>query len=482
MKTLHPEFIKMITALGEPLGAGLLHELSCGTPSVAIRLNRAKGAAAVALTDATEVPWSGGRGFYLPRRPVFALDPAWHQGLYYVQDASSMALGAVVAELVERFFQDNTQIRYLDACAAPGGKTLAAVDALPSDAFVLANEYDFRRASILTENVVKHGSSNVAVSRGDTARLAALGPVFDIVAADVPCSGEGMMRKDDEAVAQWTPALVDSCVARQREILANLWQTLRPGGFLIYSTCTFNRAENEENVAWLVDNYGAESVPVALSDYPGVAGGIDTPYACCRFIPGRIDGEGLFLAVLRKDAADISPSCRRRDKGRKGVKPVALPSGGAEYVLRCLGDGFKAMLMPDGATLTAVPTAAADFASTLRDGGLDILACGIAVAALRGRELAPCHALAMAASLRAGSFPVLDLDYRSAMAYLHGDALSDIPDGAPRGYLLPCYRGKALGLAKCVGRRANNLYPDQWRLRSAFPADAPADVVTTHCL
>ena len=150
-----------------------------------------------------------------------------------------MALGAVVAELVERFFQDNTQIRYLDACAAPGGKTLAAVDALPSDAFVLANEYDFRRASILTENVVKHGSSNVAVSRGDTARLAALGPVFDIVAADVPCSGEGMMRKDDEAVAQWTPALVDSCVARQREILANLWQTLRPGGFLIYSTCTF---------------------------------------------------------------------------------------------------------------------------------------------------------------------------------------------------------------------------------------------------
>ena len=290
------------------------------------------------------------------------------------------------------------------------------------------------------------------------------------------------MRKDDEAVAQWTPALVDSCVARQREILANLWQALRPGGFLIYSTCTFNRAENEENVAWLVDNYGAESVPVALSDYPGVAGGIDTPYACCRFIPGRIDGEGLFLAVLRKDAADISPSCRRRDKGRKGVKPVALPSGGAEYVLRCLGDGFKAMLMPDGATLTAVPAASADFASTLRDGGLDILACGIAVAALRGRELAPCHALAMAASLRAGSFPVLDLDYRSAMAYLHGDALSDIPDGAPRGYLLPCYRGKALGLAKCVGRRANNLYPDQWRLRSAFPADAPADVVTTHCL
>jgi len=479
MKTLHPEFVEMIRSLGPDFPAEvLLRELGGGTSPVSIRLNRAKGAAP--LAGARMVPWSGGSGFYLPSRPVFALDPAWHQGLYYVQDASSMALGSVVGELVARYFSDApAPLRYLDACAAPGGKTLAALDALPADAFVLANEYDFRRASILAENIVKHGAPNVAVSRGDTARLGSLGPQFDIIAADVPCSGEGMMRKDDEAVAQWSPALVRECAERQRGIIANLWPALRTGGFLIYSTCTFNRAENEENVAWIADTYGAESVATSLTEHAGVCPGIDTPHACCRFIPGAVDGEGLFIAVLRKTSGDGDAVGRtRRGKGRRGAadKCTDKPADAAAFVRRHLGDGFLPTAEPDG-TVSAVRVGDAAFAATLR-GNLDLLLAGVTAGCRRGRELAPCHALAMSAALRSGTLPRVDMDYAAAMAYLHGDAPDALPEGTPRGYILPCYGGIPLGTAKCVGRRANNLYPDQWRLRLNVPADAPAPVIS----
>ena len=207
----------------------------------------------------------------------------------------------ILSEVVRRLSDGMTAPRYLDACAAPGGKTTAAIDALPDDAIIVANEYVRSRAMTLRENIIKWGAPNVIISTGDTARLSRLREAFDIIAADVPCSGEGMMRKDAEAVAQWTPALVDECAARQREIVANLWPALRPGGYLVYSTCTFNRRENEEMVAHMVDTLGAEPVDLGLcADFDGIAPGIDTPYPCCRFMPHRLRGEGLFLAILRK--------------------------------------------------------------------------------------------------------------------------------------------------------------------------------------
>lgn len=484
-KTLHPEFTKMLRSLGDAFPAdALLREIGSGRPAVGIRLNRAKGAAAPAAAGARPVGWSGGAGFYLPERPLFALDPAWHQGLYYVQDPSSMALGAVVGELVDRYFAtDRTEpLRYLDACAAPGGKTLAALDALPGDAFVLANEYDYRRAAILAENIVKRGAPNVAVSRGDTSRLGELGPQFDIIAADVPCSGEGMMRKDDEAVAQWTPALVAECAARQREIIGKLWPALRSGGFLIYSTCTFNRSENEENVEWIVREYGAESIALtSLPAHEGIGAAIGSECACCRFTPGSVDGEGLFIAVLRKPAGAEEPG--RAGKGRRGPrttpKTAALPAGAADFVRHHLGTGYRAMAAPGGDALWAVREADADFAATLR-AGLDLLLCGVSVATERGRELAPTAALTLSTALLSDSMPRVELDYAGAMAYLHGDSLTELPEGTPRGYIALCHGGLPLGPAKCVGRRANNLYPDSWRLRMAAPATPPAPVVNTH--
>lgn len=207
------------------VAATLAAALSDTEPSVSVRSNALRG---ISPAEGFKlVPWLG-TGIYLDERPVFAADPAWHQGLYYVQDASSMIMTEAVREIV-RQRGDGASLRFLDACAAPGGKTISATEALPAGSAVLANEYDRKRAGALTENLGKYGCPDIAVCNSDAARLGKLGPVFDIIAVDAPCSGEGMMRKEPEAIRQWSRSLVESCAALQREILAGVWDALKPG-------------------------------------------------------------------------------------------------------------------------------------------------------------------------------------------------------------------------------------------------------------
>ena len=242
-------------------------------PSVAVRVNRRK-----AMPPATDDPVAWCRsGIYLDARRQFTFDPLLHSGCYYVQDASSMFISHVLSQVA-----GNSPVAYLDLCAAPGGKTTAAIDALPDGSLVVANEIDSRRAQILRENVVKWGYPHCVVTNSDASRLGKLHEAFDIVAADMPCSGEGMMRKDDEAVAQWTPALVEQCAARQREIASDIWQALKPGGIFIYSTCTFNRFEDEENARFACQLMGGELLEER------------------HFLPGRDRGEGFYVAAIRK--------------------------------------------------------------------------------------------------------------------------------------------------------------------------------------
>lgn len=432
--TLPPQFLDMIAAY--PAMNGLADALR-GEPEISVRVNRRKG---IAVPDgADRVPWCRD-GFYLDTRPRFTFDPALHQGLYYVQDASSMILSEVVRRLSRRM----TAPRYLDACAAPGGKTTAAIDALPDDAIVVANEYVRSRAMTLRENIIKWGAPNVIISTGDTARLSRLRGAFDIIAADVPCSGEGMMRKDAEAVAQWTPALIDECAARQREIVANLWPALRPGGYLVYSTCTFNRRENEEIVAHMVDTLGAEPVDLGLcANFDGIAPGIDTPYPCCRFMPHRLRGEGLFLAILRKpdtppgnistrdnhpiphanalshdntlksDNSQSRYSCSARDsrpfhdnrssrdsrpprkgKDRTDTAAAKIPAELTRLLTQTLDWTYTAT----PSAITAFPAQGTDLLAECRR-HLDIIHAGVEVATLKGRDYIPSHPLAITTAL-----------------------------------------------------------------------------------
>lgn len=451
---LPQSFIKMIEA--EPALAGLSEALIT-EPSVAIRTNNRKSY--IAPSDDI-VPWCP-NGRYLPKRPTFTFDPAMHQGRYYVQDASSMFSWYAVRQVSSLI---NRPITFLDACAAPGGKTTAAIDALPECSTIFANEYVPSRAVVLRENIIKWGYGRCIVSRGDTAKIARLGEIFDIIVADVPCSGEGMMRKDPEAVAQWSPRLIDECATRQREIIDNLWLALAPGGYMIYSTCTFNRQENEEIVAYLHDEYEAESIDLKIPEDWGIAPGIDTPHHCYRFLPGRIRGEGLFMAVLRKpgELSSTVSSVRRKERTPKSrTNPIAEKT--REWLVN--SKDWEISIVDD--RVMAIPKST-DAMLSLASKHLDIIHYGIRLATIKGKDLIPTQALAMSTDLNTDAFPHYEVDYDTAIAYLRHEAIA-ISD-APRGYILLYYDRHPLGFAKNLGNRANNLYPAEWRILSAPPS------------
>lgn len=447
MNTLPEAFLRSLEALG-PEADGLADALR-GEPEVSVRLNRAKGARVPA--GAERVAWCAD-GMYLPRREAFTFDPGLHQGLYYVQDASSMAVAAVAAQLAVE--AGGEPLRWLDACAAPGGKTTAIASALPGDAAIIANEYDPKRAAILAENIAKWGDLRIACTRGDAARYASMRGAFDVISADVPCSGEGMMRKDAEAAAQWSPALVADCARRQWRIVEALWQALRPGGTLIYSTCTFNRTENEETVERLARELGARGVEVAALERPEIAHGIGTSLPCYRFLPGRVRGEGLFLCVLRKPGD--APAAPLRQAGR--MRPDAASAEVAKWLEGdlLLRTGRDGSVSATGRTQAALAPEAA----------------GAVMAVCKGRDIIPAQGLALTTSLRGDAFPTASADYGTALAYLRREAVA-LPEGTPRGFVLLQYGGRPLGFVKNLGNRANNLYPQAWRIMSSHTPEEP---------
>lgn len=453
------EFINLINSYDCSYLDGLADALD-GKPSVSVRINRRKALDVVPFGVKARVPWCD-EGYHLLERGSFTFDPALHQGAFYVQDASSMFISHVVKSLVA---DSESPLVVLDACAAPGGKTTAIIDALPWGSLVVANEFDSKRASILRENLAKWGYPYLAVTQGDTVRFRDYPSEFDIIAADVPCSGEGMMRKDAVAVEQWSPALVKQCVARQREIIDNLWGALRPGGYLIYSTCTFNRDENELMLAYLAEEYGAETVQIETSKDWNIVSAIDSTMSAYRFIPGRVEGEGLFMGVVRKPLGDDVVTPRRykdSSKGNKkrkdsGAKRNDLPAQVKQWLnveAEWSVDGDKVMAVIANAKWSIKPQ--------------------IHVATIKGRDLIPSQALALSVALNSDAFARVEVSREVAIDYLRCEAVC-LPDNAPKGIVLLCYSGRPLGFAKNLGNRANNFYPRNWRIVSQRPSELPA--------
>ena len=445
-------FTDMLAHMGGEAFTRLPEALASESP-VSVRFNAGKGMTPPEGVD--PVGWCG-QGCYLSERPSFTFDPALHQGLYYVQDASSMFIDHVVRQLTV----DGRPVRYLDACAAPGGKTTAALDALPKGSLVVANEFVAARAAVLRENLTKWGAPLTVIKHGSTDRFAADGAQFDIVAADVPCSGEGMMRKDPKAVEQWSTALIDQCVTRQREIVDNLWPALASGGYFIYSTCTFNRRENEEMVQYLVDRYGAETVVIDVAPTWGVIGAVDSTLPCYRFLPGAVRGEGLFMAVVRKPGDSAEGVTGRRDKSRREKTSRGRKEGKSTIPSEIAGwiDGVDvsgAEVSADGTVTVKLPTLCGDLPYSPR----------LEVATLKGRDLIPSHALAMSTLLRQDGFPCVELSLEQAIDYLRCQTVT-LPSGTPRGIVLATYGSRPLGWLKNIGNRANNLYPKAWRILS----------------
>lgn len=376
-------------------------------PPVSIRLNPGKPRYAELCVEVAgtgrRVPWCSD-GYYLSQRPAFTADPLLHAGAYYVQEASSMFLDTVLRCVVTPSGARPPSV--LDLCAAPGGKSTLALAALPGAA-VTCNEPVRKRASVLAENIAKWGRPGVVVTCNHAADFAAARRVYDIIIADVPCSGEGMFRKDDRAVSLWSTQNVERCARQQRQIVCDIWPCLAPGGIMVYSTCTFNTQENEENVRHIATELGADILSVPTERQWGITGSLlaalDAPVY--RFVPGQTCGEGLFMAVMRKTGGDE----RRQQRGEP---------------LHVVYDSGEAMEPPAAALALSV-----DFDRTK-------------------------HA-------------TVELSRDEALAYLRREVLH-LPADTPRGYVAVSYDGRPLGFVKNIGTRANNLYPAEWRIRSTY--------------
>lgn len=415
-------------------------------PVVSIRHNEMKVRPGI---GGENVPWALS-GRYIAERPAFTADPLFHAGCYYVQEASSMFLEQLVRQYVV------SPVRALDLCAAPGGKSTHLHSLLPVGSMLVSNEPMPLRAQVLAENVIKWGRASAVVTRNEPADFAPFRSFFDFVLVDAPCSGEGMFRKDSFAVEQWSLANVRQCAKVQREIVADIWDSLRPGGIMVYSTCTFNREENEDCVEWIAEALGAEVLGVDVPAEWGITGSLTTEnLPVYRFIPGHTKGEGLFMAALRKkgDAGLQQPrqprlkvvdNKMRREVGKWLKEP----------------DAFDILMQDD--TIVAMPKqhTAAMMALCQK---LRVLHCALPLAEVKNNKLLPLHTLAMSVELEPSAFKVVEVDREKALAYLHREALLFTDE--PVGYLLLTYCGAPLGFVKNIGNRANNLYPSEWRIR-----------------
>lgn len=434
-------------------------------PPVSIRVNRGKRAEEVV---GSPVPWAS-MGTYLSRRPTFTFDPLFHAGCYYVQEASSMFVEQVLRTYVTE------PVVMLDLCAAPGGKSTHARSVLPAGSLLVANEVVRGRSQVLAENLIKWGDAGVVVTNNDPADFTSLAGLFDVVLTDVPCSGEGMFRKDPVAVDEWSVDNVQACWQRQRRILADIWPALKPGGLLVYSTCTYNKEENEENVAWIASELGAEVLEVPVVPEWGITGNVaGRDFPVYRFLPHRTRGEGFFLAVLRKYADDmLAMPCiwedkekvsKKKRKGEKthGAVPTVVPQEVKDWL--CRAEDFRFEVKD--AKVTAFPKLHAPLYDVLRQ-QLKPVHAGVTLGEWKGKDLIPNHSLAMSVLLNRDAFPRFELAYEQAVAYLRKEAVA-LDASVPRGYVLLTYQGVPLGFAKNIGNRANNLYPQEWRIRSGY--------------
>lgn len=456
---------RVLRDLGTTEGEALCRALD-GEACVSIRVNPAKAEglrgeqpARVSevlpmLTAAGRVPWCAD-GFLLAGRPSFTFDSDFHAGAYYVQEAASQFVGCLLQG------SPTSGARILDLCAAPGGKTTLYASLVGRGGLVVANEIDRRRASVLADNVRKWGTGNVVVTTCEPHAVCDCEAWFDVVAVDAPCSGEGMFRKDPAARGEWSENNVRQCAARQDDILREAWRALRPGGTLIYSTCTFNRDEDEGSLermlAWAGDEVAAP-YPVDVDPAWGIVEREVGPFRTFRFFPHRTVGEGFFAAVARK--APDAPGRQRLPKGRRSmVAPADRASVGE--LRRWVREPDRMVFGTVAGTGYAWYGEQAEAVKTLSE-ALPVICSGVALGQLFKGRLKPDPALAFFDGLERGAVPVAGLDDEQALRYLRRQ---EVAAGAlAEGVNLVTARGRALGFAKRIGARVNNMYPNSLRI------------------
>ena len=419
-------------------------------PATSIRLNPMKPAK---VFDGEKIGWSMW-GRYLDERPQFTLDPLLHGGAYYVQEASSQFVGYLLKD------DDMSGRRVLDMCAAPGGKTTIYSTLVGREGLVVANDINRSRTLALADNVQRWGMGNVVVTCNEPSHIGAFEHWFDVVAVDAPCSGEGMFRKMDEARTEWSPSSVEQCVARQKEVLSEAWRTLKPGGKLIYSTCTFNDKEDEGIVEWLMAEYGDElesAERVEIDDKWGIIRSDIGVFQCFHFYPHKARGEGFFAAVARKCDGTVR---RSMPKARRKLFSQCAKADVKE-LSRWVDNASEHSFMLVGEDIYAYNSAVAEAVVTLSE-NLSVVYSGVAMGRIFKQKLKPEHPLALYVGLNRDVVPVVDVSLEDALDYLRRNDIA--ASQFEEGINVVGYKGTPIGFVKRIGARCNNMYPKDLRI------------------
>lgn len=392
-------------------------------------------------------------GYYLEERAHFTFDPLFHAGLYYVQEASSM----FVEQIIRQHTENPSCV--LDLCAAPGGKSTHLRTLLPEDCLLVSNEVIRNRAHILSENLIKWGSASIAVTNNKPGDLGRLTHLFDVILVDAPCSGEGMFRKDPDSVLEWSVENVLHCATRQRDIIDDVWDALKPGGVFVYSTCTYNTEENEENVSYITNRYGAEVLDVNIDDEWNISESVTDSGLGYRFFPHKLKGEGFFICALRKpDDEPIRTPKKDRRKERNDKSAVD------EQIRRKLQHPSNFIFTTDKGFIYALRKSFESHYQLL-SAECNLIHKGILMGEMKGKDFVPNHNLALSVELNKCEFQTAEVDYKTAIAFLRTEALC-LDESLQKGFTLITYKHHPLGWVKNLGSRANNLYPHEWRIRS----------------
>lgn len=401
------------------------------------------------LQDAVPVPWSR-YGYYLAQRPSFTFDPLFHAGCYYVQEASSMFLEQALTQLADL----SQPLKVLDLCASPGGKSTHIQSLLSADSLLVSNEVIKARSLVLTDNLTKWGSRNVIVTNNDPRAFQKTPGYFDVMVVDAPCSGSGLFRKDEDAIAEWSPNNVALCSQRQQRILADALPALKENGLLVYSTCSYSPEEDELIMDWLVKEKEMENLSLngELSEGIVLTESIATASIGYRFYPDKLKGEGFFLACFRKKSGEESSRY-------KALRPQLITAK-EKQILQGWIDSASLSFLPFRNGIIALPEAFVQDWGFLQS-QLNMVYAGVAVGEILKERLIPHHALAQSLLL-AATVPTTELSYEDAIKYLQKQEFSCQPER--QGWQVVRYQKHKLGWINTLKNRVNNYYPKEIRI------------------
>ena len=395
----------------------------------------------------TLIPWCS-HGYYIDERPSFTLDPLIHAGAYYVQEASSMFLWHVLESVVDK--QERKMV--LDLCAAPGGKS-TLLSSFFEDGLIVSNEVIKSRVNILQENITKWGNGNVVVTNNDANDFKRLDGFFDVIVADVPCSGSGLFRKDPSAINEWSLDNVNLCCQRQQRIIADIIPSLKENGILIYSTCSYSKEEDEEVLDWIVDEFHLQPIHINIPAIWNIVESTSAKHKAngYRFFPDKLKGEGFFIAAFRQ-VNDVHES------KRKEANLILATSAEREQLAKYIQIHGSTAVFKHADIFNLFPS---EFLTQLKilSNNLYIKLTGTPAGSFKGKSFVPEHALAV--SNVEISLPKVELQKEEALLYLRKQEIKPV---APEGWCLVTYNGLGLGWIKNLPNRANNYYPSEWRI------------------